>query len=214
MDKPDRQPTLRTGHRSGSGSFSIDSLLSNTKPSTTDVAGEISQKALHYFTDLDILDRKWKENVYEPDMPEFSQKHLSLVRHIKNIDTYLPWISPNSNFFTQPYNAEHLHDDSKRPIPTTGETSEHVNFPAAYSNLHLPFLYSSWLPVATPNHVTNSPVETAEYPYSQHLARSSPRDENTDSEDSKSDVSRISDTPKDFSCTKQRRNGEYWSMIC
>ncbi|XP_065217651.1 homeobox protein GBX-1-like [Planococcus citri] len=208
MDKQDRETTLRTGHRSGSGSFSIDSLLSNTtKPSTPDVPSEFSQKAMHYFHDLDILDRKWKDT-YEPDVAEFSQKHLNLVRHIKNIDTYLPWISPNSNFFAHTHGAEHLsYEDAKRIIPPVGEALDHVNFPAAYSNLHFPLLYSSWLPVANANPVIKTSTESVEYPYSQPYATSSPiRDENTDSDDSKSDISRISDTPKDFSCTKQRNN--------
>lgn len=208
MEKTDRETTLRSGHRSGS--FSIDSLLSNTYKTTTPDQ-DSNSNALHYFNDLDILDRKCKNTpkddyLHEPDLPpDFSQKHLSLVRHVKNIDTYFPWISPNSPIFTHSHH-ENPYDDAKRITPATTEAMELINFSAAYSNLHLPFFYSSWLPAANP--VTKNTGE-GDYACNQAYSRNSPREENSDSDDSKSDVSRVSDTPKDFSCTK-RHNGEYF----
>lgn len=192
----DRETTLKTGHRSGS--FSIDSLLSNTYKGAQNTP-ELCHKSMPYDTDLDITDGKSYKDGHE--LADFSQKHLNLVRHIKNIDTYLPWISPNSNFFA--HHTEHLYEDAKRIIPAEGYSG--------YSNLHLPFLYSSWLPVAAAsNPVTKNTKSDGELGYTQSAySRNSPREENSDSDDSKSDISRISDTPKDFSCSKQRLNGKF-----
>ncbi len=190
-------------------SFSIDSLLSNNyKNSNTNVnisndfgPPELARNSFHY---LEIesfpKDVRWKDcfqnSVEQSDYldheTEFAQKSFDLVRHLKNID-YLPWISTRNVFDDAIIRSTNLPELEGSVLPP-------------YSGLPLPFVYSSWLPVANQAPKSSEKVEnnTAYGTY----CRTSPRVEITDSDDSKSDSSRISDTPKDFSCPKQL-NCEY-----
>lgn len=244
MQKLERETSLRNGHRSDA--FSIDSLLSNTNRTVSEPEKRASEPTndshspnpFHYMkqdTDIESSDRKrLADDFAEADFRDFSQKHLNFVRHIKNIDSYLPWISPNTNFFAHSA-AAGVYEDAKR-IPPNGSSvvvgdiiDQSFNFSPVYTNIPIPFLYSSWLPTAAAvgaNPVTKNTNsnnfeklltnEGTEYAYANgnnnngYNTKTSPMGpDHSDSDDSKSDVSRISDTPKDFSCTKQRINGEF-----
>lgn len=206
-----------TGHRS----FSIDSLLSNNYKKTSgksdsvveDVTNEFQRTPFQYLKyEIEGLakDAKWKDclqtsidqkDILETDA-EFSHKHFSIMKHIKNMD-YLPWIS-TTNIFSH----RELYDETISRSTNFHET-EGIGF-TPYSRLSLPFVYSSWLPTAS---VVAKPNENMGTNFLYNgFSRTSPKEENTDSEDSKSDSSRISDTPKDFSCTKQHISGEYFIL--
>lgn len=222
------EPKLsRGGHRS----FSIDSLLSNNydhEKSSTPVehhAGhELARHSLHYHLDIDSLatDVRWKDCLAhriadQPDYPEptdadLAQKQLDLVRHLKSSIDYLPWISTASGLSRRDLYEEALSRASGGPLPEPEMPA--AGLPHQYAGLHLPsFVYSSWLPAS----VANSPAKfggertDVETPYANGYCRTSPPTEttNTDSDDSKSDSSRMSDTPKDFSCAKQRPSSKY-----
>lgn len=162
-------------HVRESRSFSIDSLLSNTKENCG-ASG--------------VLEDKWREYIPRHDYfdgdKEISQKNFDLMRHIKSVD-YLPWISNASNVLAH----REFHEET---LNNRADTS--------YSNLPLPFLYSSWLPVSSALR-TNERTQEHEFRYNE-FDRVSPREpENSDSDDSKSDSSKSSDSPKDFSCSKR-----------
>lgn len=217
------EPKLsRSGHRS----FSIDSLLSNNynheKPINIEhqSSNDLTRNSLHYHLEIESLakDVRWKEclanriaeqqDYLEADV-DLAQKHLNLVRHIKNID-YLPWIST-----TNALSHRDLYEEAISRTTSAIPEPESLPLPHQYSGLHLPsFVYSSWLPVANSSTKFNERSDI-ELPYSNGYCRTSPRTENiiTDSEDSKSDSSRMSDTPKDFSCPKQRPSGKFTILI-
>lgn len=217
------EPKLaRSGHRS----FSIDSLLSNNynheKPINTEhqSSNDLTRNSLHYHLEIESLakDVRWKEclssrigeqqDYLEADV-DLAQKHLNLVRHIKNID-YLPWIST-----TNALSHRDLYEEAISRTTSAIPEPESLPVPPQYSGLHLPsFVYSSWLPVANSSTKFNERSDI-EFPYSNGYCRTSPKAENiiTDSEDSKSDSSRMSDTPKDFSCPKQRPSGKSAILI-
>lgn len=195
-------------HPRGTGprSFSIESLLSNNyKNGAGSKCHAQTVEPIHLRYEIDGLSKEgtWKEYFHQHDYldveKELSQKHLDLVRHIKNID-YLPWIS-TSNVLTQ----RELYEDSPSNRSTNLPESESSGF-APYSSLPLPFLYSSWLPVT--GAVKTSEREETDLTYGYSRTTSPPGIENSDSDDSKSDCSKISDTPKDFSCPKLGPNGK------
>ena len=174
-------------------SFSIDSLLSNTKENC-----EASGGAKY------AAEERWKEYLPQPEYveavgKELAAKNFNVMRHIKSAD-YLPWItSASSALAHRDFYEEAL---SNRAAANLCDTS--------YSNLPLPFVYSSWLPVSGAVRISERTTTENRYACNEH-DRVSPREpaENSDSDDSKSDSSKASDGPKDFSCTKQTsRSGE------
>lgn len=180
----------------GSRSFSIESLLSNNYKNTVSSS---PAEPIHLKYEIDGLSKEatWRECFHQQDYlemeKEFSQKHLDLVRQIKNID-YLPWIS-SSNILSQ----REVYDKTLNNRLTNLLENENASF-APYSSLPLPFMYSSWLPIASS--MKGNEKEETDFTFG------APATENSDTDDSKSDCSKISDTPKDFSCPKQGVHGK------